>query len=152
MIDILIATGAIALGLYGFARRRDWTMGSLLGVLLVSIPITYNMPGKGWTVTAMGALEFVLACCMTACWCRWVSMRARAVLALCIVKFLLVCTLAFDPISAGQWQNTILTINALLVAQIVVAGGMGDAVVWLLDRLDPSGARDRDMRSHRLGT
>lgn len=152
MTDIAIAAFLIAVAIIGLVRRPDWTMGSLFAVLIVSIPITYNLPNKGWTVSAMGALEFVLACCMTACWCRWVSMRARAVLVLSIVKFLLVCTLWFDPISDGQWQNTILTINALLVAQMIIAGGMGDAVVWLLDRLDPSGARDRDMRSHRLGT
>lgn len=152
MIDTLIAAIAIAIGAYGFYRRTDATAGSLLAVLLFCAPITMTLSGKGMVLSVMGAAEFVLCVCMTACWVRWVSHRARFVLGCSIVKFLLVCSLAFSPAPDLAWMNTMTMINALLLAQLIVAGGMGDAVVWLLDRLDPASARDRDLRADRVGT
>lgn len=151
MIDLLIASGLIGLAVAGFVRRTDATAGSILGVLVLSIPITHGLTHRFDIVLAMLLLEALLAVCMTAIWVRWVSNRARAVLFFSVAKMGLMMSLGFGPMSLTDWQPTMLMINALLVAQLLVAGGMGDGVIWLLDRIDPASARDRDLRADRLG-
>jgi hypothetical protein len=152
MIDIVIPLVLVAVAVIGFARRPDETAGSLLAVLTASIPITHGLSERFDVVLAMLLLEALLAVCMVACWCRWVSQRARAVLLFSIGKMVLMLGLGFGPMTVAQWQPTMAMIHALLVGQLLVAGGMGDVVIRLLDRADPASARDRDLHSDRVGT
>lgn len=152
MIDAAIALGLIGLAITGFVRRPDVTAGALLGVLLLSIPITHGLTHRFDIVVAMLWLEVLLAACMAACWCRWVSQRARAVLCFSVIKTGLMLSLGFGPMTVAAWTPSMFMINTLCAAQLLVAGGMGDAVIWLLDRIDPASAADRDLRADRVGT
>lgn len=151
MIDLVIVIGLIGFAIAAFVRRTDATAGSLLAILLVSILITFNLHGRGLIISAMTYLEAGLAACMAALWLRWFSHRARGVLGLCAVKYyLLVSFRPFAMQDDGWWMLAILVDNALLVVQIAIAGGWGDAVVRWIDRVDPSSARDRDRLSRRV--
>lgn len=145
MLNLIIAMGLIGLAIYGFKRRTDATAGTLLAVLLLSIPITYNLPAKGLIISAMAYLEAGLAIAMFAFWVKWISQRARAVWMLSVAKFWLLMIMRQNAIADdGWWMAAMLIDNALLVAQLLIAGGMADGVVRWFDRVDPASARDRN--------
>ena len=119
-----------------FRRKPDWCPGALAAALVASIAVaSADALGAVWSVIPFAATIDALICLfMLVLWSQFISMRAWAVGGIGLFKTGAgLLQYSHDPYFYG-WAYFI-AINIGFLAQIMVAGGLLDAVGYRLDRL-----------------